>query len=133
MLPCALRGTVVRGRQLGRELGFPTANIPVSGDVSLPDGAYAAWLTRADGTRHASAAPIGVRPTVEDAGHRLLEVHLLDQPEWVDLYGEEVTATVVEMIRPERRFDSLDELRGQITRDCDSARAKLLGAGATPE
>lgn len=125
MLPHTITGTVVEGRQLGRELGFPTANVPLADGVELANGAYAAWVTRADGTRHRSAASIGVRPTVDDGGRRLLEVHILDQESWVDLYGEVVSTTIVQMIRPERRFASLDELRAQIADDCDTARRAL--------
>ncbi len=119
-------GTVRKGRQLGRTLGFPTANLAAHNEQFPPNGVYAAdaWL---DGD--VSAAPrrgilnLGVRPTVENAaGERLLELHLFDFDE--NLYGREVEVAFRRFLRPERKFESLDALKAQITRDCAEARER---------
>src|SRR5581483_6096292 len=75
-----VRGTVVQGDARGRELGFPTANVAVPGDILLPaDGIYAGWYVHPDGSRHAAAISLGRRPTFYDnAPASLLEAHLLD-------------------------------------------------------
>lgn len=122
-------GVVERGDQLGRRFGFPTANLRVPPGEDLADGVYASWLIRSDGSVYPGAASVGVRPTVVTGGHRVLEVHILDAEQWFDLYDETVTVRLVEMIRPEERFDSVDELVAQIGRDCDCIR-EILGTQA---
>ncbi|MCU1353453.1 MAG: riboflavin kinase/FMN adenylyltransferase [Acidimicrobiales bacterium] len=121
-----VRGVVDRGDQRGRELGFPTANVTVPGEILLPaDGIYAGWFERADGTVLPTAMSLGRRPTFyEDAAVSLLECHVLDFDG--DLYGEAVRVRFVARLRGEERFDSVDDLVAQIARDCDQARA-LLG------
>ncbi len=121
--PYALGGTVVAGRQLGRQLGFPTANIDVSGLELPPHGVYAA-RANLDGLRHRAVINLGQRPTVDGgASTPLLEVHLLDlRP---DLYGRELEVELVAWLRPERRFPSIESLREQISHDVDSAREAL--------
>ena len=127
----AIRGVVERGAQLGRRFGFPTANLKVSADDDLPDGVYASWLIRADGTVYPGAASLGVRPTVATNGERLLEVHIFDSEQWIDLYDETVTVRLVQMIRPEEKFDTTDALIDQIRRDCDSIR-RILRTSVVP-
>jgi riboflavin kinase/FMN adenylyltransferase len=121
-----VRGIVERGDQLGRELGFPTANVAVPEIAQLPaDGIYAAWCTLEDGSEHPGAASLGRRPTIyEDQPYRLLEVHLLDGPHG-DLYDQHVAVRFVRWLRAEARFDSLDELVVAIERDCAAARDVL--------
>jgi riboflavin kinase/FMN adenylyltransferase len=121
-----VRGIVEHGDHRGREWGFPTANVAVPEIAQLPgDGIYAAWLVRADGSVHAGAASLGRRPTIyDDQPFRLLEVHLLDGDDF-DLYGEAVAVRFVERLRGEERFDSIEELIGQIGLDCDAARRAL--------
>ncbi len=121
--PYALGGVVVVGRQLGRRLGFPTANVDVTGLELPPFGVYAARADM-DGTRHRAVINVGQRPTVEGGNPApLLEVHLLDAQ--IDLYGRELEVEPVRMLRPERRFPSIEALREQIGRDADAARDAL--------
>ena len=122
-----VRGVVAHGDERGRELGFPTANVSVPGEVLLPaDGIYAGWFERADGSRWPAALSLGRRPTFYAEAHvSLLEAHLLDFSG--NLYDEEVRVRFVARLRGEERFDSLEALVEQIQRDCDQARA-ILGA-----
>ena len=123
--PYEVRGVVDHGDERGRELGFPTANVTVPGDVLLPaDGIYAGWYERPDGSVHASAMNLGRRPQFyEDAKVSLLEAHLLDFRG--DLYGEPAKVRFVARLRGEERFESLEALVEQIGRDCDEARRIL--------
>jgi len=126
--PHEVRGLVSPGDQRGRELGFPTANVAIAGDILLPsDGIYAGWLTRADGAVHPSAISLGRRPTFYEQSHAsLLEAHVLDFDD--NLYGEHVRVSFVARLRGEERFDTVEALVEQMGRDCHQARA-LLGAG----
>jgi riboflavin kinase / FMN adenylyltransferase len=125
--PHEVRGLVSHGDHRGRELGFPTANVAVPGDILLPaDGIYAGWFERADGSVHATAISLGRRPTFYEQAHAsLLEAHLLDFEG--DLYGEHVRVRFVARLRGEAKFDSTDALVAQIGEDCDDAR-EVLGA-----
>ena len=120
-----VRGIVAHGDKRGRELGFPTANVSVPGDILLPaDGIYAGWFERADGTVHAAALSLGRRPTFYVEAHAsLLEAHLLDFDD--DLYDEHVRVRFVRRLRGEERFESVEALVEQIQRDCDQTRALL--------
>ena len=123
--PYEVRGIVAHGDERGRDLGFPTANVSVPGDILLPaDGIYAGWVERADGSTWPAALSLGRRPTFYAEAHAsLLEAHLLDFDD--DLYGEAVKVRFVERLRGEVRFDSAEELIEQIRRDCDHARTIL--------
>ena len=123
--PHEVRGRVSHGDHRGQELGFPTANVSVPGDILLPaDGIYAGWYERPDGSAHASAISLGRRPTFYEEAHAsLLEAHLLDFEG--DLYGEPARVRFVARLRGEVKFDSVDALVEQIRRDCDQARALL--------
>lgn len=117
-----LRGTVVKGHQIGRTLGFPTANIQPEGCSSLPeDGVYIATLrVLKDGERyHPALLNQGRHPTLPD-GARSIEMHLLDFVG--DLYGESVEVAYLQRLRPEAKFASKDELAAQIARDVEAAR-----------
>ncbi len=129
--PHEVRGVVRHGDKRGRELGFPTANLEVAGDVLLPaDGIYAGWYERPDGSWYPAAISLGRRPTFyEDAGTSLLEVFLLDFSG--DLYGEAARVRFVARLRGEERFDSVDALVDQMQRDVAEARA-ALAAGDRP-
>lgn len=117
----SILGTVKRGAQLGRKLGFPTANLAAHNEQFPPNGVYAVDV-RLDGEIRRGVANIGVRPTVENAsGERLLEVHLFDFSG--DLYETDLEVTFRRFIRSERKFPSLEELRAQITADAEDARA----------
>ncbi len=123
--PHEVRGTVVMGDQRGRLLGFPTANVEVPKQISMPaDGVYAGWYERPDGKVNASAINLGRRPTFyEHADHSLLEAHLLDFDG--DLYGERAEVRFVEFLRSERKFEGIDALITQLKRDIEHARTVL--------
>lgn len=123
--PHEVRGVVAQGDARGRELGFPTANVSVPGDILLPaDGIYAGWYERPDGAVHPAAISLGRRPTFYEEAHAsLLEAHLLDFTG--DLYGEPAKVRFVARLRGEEKFEDVDALVEQIRRDCDDARAIL--------
>ena len=115
-------GEVVSGDRRGRTLGFPTANLRLATDCRLRHGIYAVRLRRADGSIHDGVASYGRRPTF-DNGPPVLETHLLDFSG--DLYGENVRITLVGWIRPELRFESVEGLVAEMTRDREIARRLL--------
>lgn len=121
--PWSVRGEVIHGDKRGRQLGFPTANIALGEHVEPARGVYAVRVTLPDGRVIGGVANIGRRPTIADGTQSRLEVHLFDFD--ADLYGQELTVSLIAMLRPETRFASLDELRAQIARDSDAARAVL--------
>jgi riboflavin kinase/FMN adenylyltransferase len=123
--PYEVRGVVAHGDARGRELGFPTANVSVPGDILLPaDGIYAGWYERPDGSVHPAALSLGRRPTFYEEAHAsLLEAHLLDFVG--DLYDEPARVRFVARLRGEERFDTVEALVEQMHRDCDEARAHL--------
>ena len=113
-------GTVKEGSKLGRQIGFPTANLSAHSEQFPPNGVYLveAWL---DGVLHHGLVNVGFRPTVsEQKPERLIEVHLLDFGR--DIYGEDIEVRFVKFLRPERKFGSIEALREQITADVRIAR-----------
>lgn len=127
----ALCGRVIPGRRLGRELGYPTANIPLGRVLAPVSGIFAVWVHGATPARAAGVASLGTRPTVDGGGEPLLEVHLLDFEG--DLYGRRVEVEFVARARDEVRFPSLDALREQMRADEAWARARLGLADTHPE
>jgi len=120
----SLAGQVLKGEQLGRKLGFPTANLEIGGLALPPSGVYAAHAHTTTG-RYRAVLNIGVRPTIASSVPSLhLEVHLLDFQG--DLYGQELEITFVERLRDEQTFASLEVLKLQIARDIERAR-RLFG------
>lgn len=117
--------TVIRGRQLGRTLGYPTANMKLPETTELKYGIYAVRLRRADGTLHDGVASFGRRPTVDQDGVPLLETFVFDFAG--DLYGETCAVSFFGYLRGEEKFDGLDSLVAQIRRDEAEARALLAG------
>lgn len=117
--PYAVFGRVVPGRKLGRELGFPTANLETDGFQLPPDGVYAV-LVRIGEKTFAGVANLGVRPTVSRGDKRMLEVHLLAFEG--DLYGLEIEVEFLRFVREEKKFGSMEELRAQIGRDVAAVR-----------
>lgn len=116
-------GTVVEGRQLGRQLGFPTANLAAHNEQFPPNGVYAV-TARWHGETFPGVVNLGYRPTVaQPGGERLLELHLFDFDR--QIYGDDVEVEFRAFLRPERKFANVDELRAQITRDAAAAREKL--------
>ena len=123
--PFAIEGVVVEGQHLGRKLGYPTANVFLGDYVRPRLGSYATRTRLADGRLVPGVANIGQNPTTGLVDARL-EVWLFDFDE--DLYGQTIETELVAFLRPEAKFDSLDELIRQIGADADQARAIL-----TPE
>ena len=140
--PYSLTGTVVKGQQLGRTIGFPTANLQLPPEKFLPRyGVYAVQVTILTGDNSSepgniipcpipdAPAPIlgvmniGCRPTVSGTVPTV-EVYLID---WTgDLYGQTLTVSLKQFVRPEQKFASLDELTWQIQSDCDRAKSILI-------
>ena len=116
----ALVGKVIRGDGRGRELGFPTANLDITGLCTPPSGVYAAQALVGGQTRRA-AINIGLRPTVKESEPRLhVEAHILDFAG--NLYDEDLEITFVEKLRDEEKFESLKELQNQISADIQKAK-----------
>lgn len=124
--PPALYGRVVRGDGRGRQLGVPTANLDLDGELRPGRGVYAGRV-RIDGTAYAAAVNIGGRPTFYPEGERAdtVEVHVLDLPAGTDLYGRYLEVFLTGFVRPERRFDGPDDLRAQLARDLEDVRARV--------
>ncbi len=113
--PYAICGKIITGDKLGRQFGFPTANLDVTGLVLPPHGVYSA-ITKWNGGIYHVALNIGVRPTVATGKPELrVEAHLLDFKG--DLYGQELEIEIGEKLRDEKKFGSPEELRRQIAQD----------------
>ena len=112
-----ITGEVIKGQQIGRTIGFRTANLIYPPElIDLPFGVYETAVRYA-GKIYRGIANFGVRPTVNGKG-ALLEVHLLEFDK--DIYGENITVEFIKMIRKEKKFASLDELKKQITKDIEN-------------
>jgi riboflavin kinase/FMN adenylyltransferase len=127
--PFAIEGVVQKGRQLGRQLGFPTANVPLGDYVAPKFGVYATRTRLADGRELGGAANIGVNPTTGEVEPRL-EVWLFDFDE--DIYGERIETDLIAFLRPEEKFASIGAMVEQIRRDGDDARAALAEDRSPP-
>jgi len=130
--PFSVLGTVARGRTMGRRLGFRTANLDPHNEVLPPIGVYAvkaaldACARKAAGTGNRpcdGVVNLGVRPTFGGDAPRQIELHLIDLN--ADLYGSDIEVFFVQRLRNERRFFSVKELSGQISRDVSNAREVL--------
>jgi riboflavin kinase/FMN adenylyltransferase len=122
--PFAIEGAVQRGRQLGRKLGFPTANVGLADYVTPRFGVYATRTRLPDGREIPGVANIGVNPTVEGVTAPLLEVWLFDFDE--DIYDQVIETDLVAFLRPELKFDSLEIMTGQVMKDAQAARDLLM-------
>ncbi|MEK9578803.1 MAG: riboflavin kinase, partial [Aquiluna sp.] len=119
----ATEGIVEHGRKLGRELGFPTANIARDAEGYLPgDGVYAGYLI-CEGVRYPAAHSVGTNDSIA-AVPRLLESHVIGRDD-LDLYDKQVRCEYVEQVRGWAKFSSVDELTQQIARDVADASAIL--------
>jgi riboflavin kinase/FMN adenylyltransferase len=120
-----LRGSVFQGDRLGRELGWPTANILLGRQLEPARGVYAVTVALPDGSVMSGVANVGRRPTLGGDPVTRLEVHLFD---WSgDLYGQEIRVRLHGFIRPDATFANLDELRTAIAADAAEARRMLEG------
>jgi riboflavin kinase/FMN adenylyltransferase len=118
-----VRSTVIHGDAIGREIGFPTANLDPAIEGFLPaDGVYAAWAW-IDGKRYGAAVSIGNNPTFDGIPARRTEAHLLDAS--VDAYDKAIEIDFVEYVRPMVKFDGLDSLAAALSADVDRIRALL--------
>jgi riboflavin kinase/FMN adenylyltransferase len=116
---------VARGKQLGRTLGYPTANMILPSDTGLRHGVYAVRFRRANGEMFDGVASFGLRPTVDTDGEPMLETFLFDFNG--DLYDESCRVSIFGLLRPEEKFDDLEQLTEQMDRDAHEARALLSG------
>jgi riboflavin kinase/FMN adenylyltransferase len=122
--PFYLRGPVVHGEKRGRTIGYPTANIGLASNATIPaDGVYAGWLT-VGGIRWAAAISIGTNPTFPGVRGRQVEAYAVDQI-GLDLYDQEAKLEFVWRLRDTLKFESLDELLVQMAQDCEQTR-KLI-------
>ena len=117
-------GEIVKGRQLGRELGYPTANMVLHQENGLKPGIYAVKFRDGEGKLRDGVASFGVRPTVEDDGAPILETFVFDFKG--DLYGQNCKVHLVSYLREEQKFDDLDSLVVQMKLDDAEAREVLL-------
>lgn len=120
--PFELYGKVVEGEALGRQIGFPTANLDVESDIKLipATGVYAVNMLLGDGRIYEGMMNIGSRPTISDEKRVSIEIHLFDF--MGDLYGEQVTVQLLSRFRDEQKFNSVDELTDQLKKDEESIR-----------
>jgi riboflavin kinase / FMN adenylyltransferase len=121
--PFAIRGVVEHGAKLGRSIGYPTANLSLGSYLRPAYGIYAVTGLLPGGQVLHGAASLGIRPTFEPP-IELLEPYFFDFEG--DLYGQEIEVALHHYLRPETKFDTLDELTAQMEKDCSTAR-KLLG------
>lgn len=113
-----IRGTVAEGKHLGRELGFPTANVPIATEGppdDLADGVYFGQVSIPSLGTYWALVSIGRRPTVERGGTRIAEAYLFGFEG--SLYGSEIGIDLLRFLRPEQRFASLDALRAAMEQD----------------
>ena len=116
-----MRGPVADGDKRGRTIGFPTANLCSENELLPPLGVYAT-TARIAGVVHPSVTNVGTRPTVDSSGRVVIETHVFNVDR--DLYDATIRVGFVQRLRDERAFESLDQLKAQITADC--ARARVL-------
>lgn len=125
--PFTVRGEVVPGDRRGRDLGYPTANVPTTGMLAAPaDGVYAGWLRRLDGDHRPlpAAVSVGTNPTFEGERERRVESYVLDRDD-LELYGVAVEVSFVARLRGMRRFDSVEGLVETMADDVRRAREVL--------
>jgi riboflavin kinase/FMN adenylyltransferase len=118
--PFTIGGRVVRGRRMGHQLGYPTANIRLGKRVAPVSGIFAVRVHGVAAGPLPGVASLGVRPTLTGNGEPLLEVHLFDFDG--DLYGRRIDVEFVARLRDEEKFDGVDALRAQMDRDAAQAR-----------
>jgi riboflavin kinase/FMN adenylyltransferase len=123
--PFAIEGPVQRGRQLGRKLGYPTANVDLGDYVAPRFGVYATRTRLSDGRRIPGVANIGLNPTVTGLTRPLLEVWLFDFDE--DIYDRIIETDLIAFLRPEEKFPSLEAMTEQVMKDAERAK-EILGA-----
>lgn len=121
--PYSLKSEVLQGKHLGRKLGFPTANLRFPEGIAVPKyGIYVTLCTTADGKKHAAVSNVGIRPTIIDGS----DTHAVNCETYIhnfnqNIYGEMLTVEFCEYLREEKKFDSVESLRQQISRDLEGS------------
>ena len=121
--PYSISGRVVHGDKLGRQLGFPTANVQLKHNRPPLQGIFAVRAIDAENRVRDGVASLGLRPTVDASGRAKLEVHLFDFDG--ELYGEHLRVEFLRKLRDEEKYPDLDTLKAQIARDAAAARTFL--------
>lgn len=117
----AIKGKVVHGKELGRAIGFPTANLDINPKLCVPQrGVYSADA-KVNGRRYSAVVNIGLRPTVDNSDKESIEVFMIDY-EGGEIYGEEIILSFHARIRDEKKFQSLQDLKQQIALDVAFAK-----------
>ncbi len=124
--PFELNGTIIHGKQVGREIGFPTANVDLGSSVKIipAAGVYLVRTVLQNRAEYFGMMNIGVKPTVRDTDEVSIEVNLLDFSG--NLYGQELQVKVLTRLRDELKFNSLEELKIQLSKDEHTVRNLLL-------
>jgi riboflavin kinase/FMN adenylyltransferase len=118
--PYSISGRVVHGDKLGRQIGFPTANVQLRHNRPPLSGIFAVRTLDGHGHKRDGAASLGLRPTVDHSGRPKLEVHLFDFDG--DLYGQHLRIDFLHKIRDEEKFPDIETLKSRIAQDCEIAR-----------
>lgn len=121
--PFTIAGVVEPGAKLGRQLGYPTANLRLGHYLRPSYGIYAVRGRLSDGRMLDGVANLGIRPAIAGQAEELLEPYFFDFSG--DLYGQMIEVQLIDYLRPEAKFDDLDALKAQIARDCEEAKAAL--------
>lgn len=125
--PYSISGHVIHGQKLGRTIGYPTLNVPISPHCAAQSGVYIVYVHGLAAQPLAGIASLGVRPTVTDAGKLLLEVHILDRK--LDAYGKLVNVEFLQFVRNEEKFPDLQTMMTAIDNDARSAREYFASHG----
>ena len=115
-----VKSKIVHGRQLGRQIGIPTINMELPQEKLLPPNGVYATRVFLDGVWHKGVTNVGCKPTVSETQMIGVETHILDFNE--DVYGKEAEVCFLHFIRPEQKFDSIDDLQAQMARDVETSR-----------
>ena len=110
-------GTIIHGKHIGTEIGFPTLNLELSDNYLLPKFGVYKTICYVDNIPHISITNVGIKPTVSDEFKPIIEVHLKDYKS--EIYGDVINLEFLKFIREERKFSSLEELKAQINRDIE--------------
>ena len=122
--PYFMTGKVTEGKQIGRRIGFPTANLSLPEQKLLPAcGVYAVWVIMSDGTKRGGMLCIGHRPTIETNGDVSVEVHIFEYDG--SLYGDTISIDFIGKLREEQHFASLADLQNQLIQDAIHARTRI--------
>jgi riboflavin kinase/FMN adenylyltransferase len=127
--PYSISGRVLHGAKLGRTIGFPTLNLRIAHKRPAVHGVFAVRVFGIDDKARPGVASVGLRPTVEQSGRWLLEVHLFDFA--ASIYGRMVRVEFVQRLRDEEKYGTLDQLTEAIRNDAAQARALFGGVAAS--